>query len=151
MITIEPMRLEDAQEVSVLEKASFSVPWSQKGFEDALHMENVCFLVAREEQKIIGYLGMYVSFEEGEITNVAVQEDHRGQGIGKRLLERLFKEAQKKQVEQILLEVRVSNEAAIHLYEKMGFVKIGVRKGFYELPREDADIMIKRLSHNEMT
>ena len=87
---------------------------------------------------------MYLSLDEGEITNVAVDEAYRGQHIGTRLMEQLLEEGWRGGLESIVLEVRVSNAPAIHLYEKMGFENLGVRKGFYDLPKEDAYIMRKK-------
>ena len=96
----------------------------------------------KEKEKILGYVGMYICFEEGEITNVAVLKDAQNSGIGKCLLEKAFEEAFVLGVERVVLEVRVSNEPAIHLYQKMGFENVGTRKNFYDFPKEDAFIMI---------
>ena len=103
---------------------------------------NTVFLVAEENNKILGYIGMYLSIDEGEITNVAVSPEMRCHGIGGMLLAEAKKEAESRSVGRIVLEVRCSNDSAIRLYERNGFVNHGVRKGFYELPKEDAYIMI---------
>ena len=109
------------------------------------------FLVAQEQVAnsagdeaniIIGYVGMYISFEEGEITNVAVAEVLRKNGVGEALMKRLLADAQKLGMTRIVLEVRVSNAPAIRLYEKCGFKEIGIRKGFYDFPKEDGSIMV---------
>ena len=118
MITVRAMQVKDAEQVSELERAIFSQPWSYQGFVDSLSLPNTVFLVAEENNKILGYIGMYLSIDEGEITNVAVAPEMRCRGIGG------------------------SNDSAIRLYERNGFVNHGVRKGFYELPKEDAYIMI---------
>ena len=83
-----------------------------------------------------------LSIDEGEITNVAVSPEMRCHGIGGMLLAEAKKEAESRSVGRIVLEVRCSNDSAIRLYERNGFVNHGVRKGFYELPKEDAYIMI---------
>lgn len=142
MISIRTMEERDTEAVAELEAQIFSKPWSRKGFLDALHMEGTVFLVAEEDSKIAGYIGMYTAPPEGEITNVAVAPQMRCRGIGKSLIDGIKSEAKKHAVSSIILEVRVSNENAIRLYEKNGFTKQGVRKGFYELPKEDAYIML---------
>jgi ribosomal-protein-alanine N-acetyltransferase len=85
---------------------------------------------------------MYISCDEGEIVNVAVLPQARRMGVGDALMEESSRRASLKNVQQIVLEVRVSNEAAIRLYEKHGYVRCGIRRGFYELPKEDAYIMV---------
>ena len=94
------------------------------------------------EGDIVGYIGMYFSLDEGEITNVAVDSRMRRRGVGEMLVKAMQKEAGQRGISSIVLEVRISNENAIRLYERNGFVNQGVRKGFYELPKEDAYIMI---------
>lgn len=135
----------DAQEVSILEKEIFSQPWSCQGFLDALAAENVIFFVAEEEGNLAGYCGMYCALDEGEITNVAVKECYRKCGIGRQLMQELLQEAKRVGIANIILEVRVSNESAIHLYESMGFSIQGIRKGFYEFPKEDGYVMMYRV------
>lgn len=141
MITVRAMQEMDVEAVEKLEKEIFSMPWSVQGFLDALQLENTVFLVAEEKQEILGYIGMYFSLDEGEITNVAVAPRKRCRGIGELLIQEMKKEAQKHALSSIVLEVRVSNHSAIRLYERNGFVNLGIRKGFYEMPKEDAYIM----------
>lgn len=138
---IRRMEPKDAEEVGSLEAAIFSQPWSCQGFLDALSNDNVLFLVAESKQELIGYCGMYYSLDEGEITNVAVAEAWRKCGVGSRLLKQLLLEARQTGIRTVVLEVRVSNENAIHLYESLGFTIEGIRKGFYEKPKEDAHVM----------
>lgn len=142
MVTIRSMTSSDVDAVAKLEASIFSQPWSRQGFLDALRMEHAVFLVAQDEEEVVGYIGMYCSLDEGEITNVAVDSRKRCMGIGGMLIAAMKQEATQRGIAQIVLEVRVSNESAIHLYEKNGFVNQGIRKGFYELPKEDAYIMI---------
>lgn len=142
MIAVRTMRQQDVEEVAALEREIFSQPWSAAGFLDALKLDNTVFLAAEEHGYIVGYIGMYLSMEEGEITNVAVAPHERRRGIGRMLLDEIKKEADAHSVEKIVLEVRKSNDSAIRLYEQSGFKIRGVRKGFYEFPKEDAYIMI---------
>lgn len=138
---IQTMTEADTKEIAELEAELFSMPWSRQGFTDTLTMPNVLFLVAREEEELAGYCGIYMAADEGEITNVAVRPSFRRQGIGVRLVSELMEEAAAEGVTHFLLEVRESNEAAIRLYEKLGFSACGRRKRFYERPVEDALVM----------
>ena len=142
MITVRNMQMKDVWPVSRIEQEIFSKPWSYQGFVDALNLGSTIFRVAEEEGKIIGYIGMYLSLDEGEITNVAVAVTERQRGVGGLLLTEMKKEAERRSVARIVLEVRVSNDSAVRLYERSGFKNCGVRKGFYDMPKEDAYIMI---------
>lgn len=139
---VRRMRSTDTAQVGYLEQQIFSQPWSEQGFQDALSSDNVVFLVAEIEGKIVGYCGMYCALDEGEITNVAVEKENRSQGVGRKLMEHLILEAKEAGIKNVILEVRVSNAPAIHLYESLGFSVQGVRKGFYEKPKEDGYVMI---------
>lgn len=142
MISIRRMQPMDADRAAEIEKSIFSQPWSKQGFLDALNISGTIFLVAEEGTDILGYIGMYCAFEEGEITNVAVDASARCRGIGGMLIAEAKKAAAQQGLTRIVLEVRVSNENAIRLYERNGFVSQGVRRGFYDFPKEDANIMI---------
>ena len=82
MITVRAMQVKDAEQVSELERMIFSQPWSYQGFVDSLSLPNTVFLVAEENNKILGYIGMYLSIDEGEITNVAVSRHWRHAACG---------------------------------------------------------------------
>lgn len=138
---IREMTLQDVPAVAEIEKACFSLPWSEKSLVDSVVREDTMFLVCEDAQEIVGYIGMYLSFDEGDITNVAVSPAHRKKGYGEAIVSKAVELAKEKQLEMILLEVRVSNVPAISLYKKMGFEEIGMRKNFYEHPVEDAIIM----------
>ncbi len=138
------MREEDVSAVAAIERMVFSRPWTERAFADALN-QDVIFVVVLKENTIIGYCGMYCSSGEGEITNVAVLPKEQGRNVGKKLMEYLLDQARKKGITQITLEVRVSNENAIHLYETMCFRNCGIRKGLYDMPREDGMVMMREL------
>lgn len=151
---IRKMTIEDAVSAARIEKGIFSQPWSEHAFVESLQNENTLFLVAEErlpsgQMQIAGYVGMYLAFDEGEITNVAVDEAFRNKGIGQALVEELIAQASQKNICRIILEVRVSNAPAISLYKKMNFKKIGTRKNFYDFPKEDADIMLWEMDLKE--
>ena len=138
---IRRMTREDVARIAQIETECFSLPWSEASFEDSLAREDTVFLVCEDEEEVVGYVGMYLSFEEGEITNVAVTPLRRKKGYGNLLIQAIKEEAKARGAECIVLEVRVSNAPAIALYEKHGFERIGIRKNFYEYPTEDAIIM----------
>lgn len=139
---IRRMTMEDIPSVVEIENQCFSLPWSEKSFEDSLSREDTIFLVCEtEESHISGYMGLYLSFDEASVTNVAVSPVYRKRGYGEALVAVAKEEAKAAGAEMIFLEVRVSNEPAISLYKKHGFEELGIRKKFYEHPVEDAIIM----------
>lgn len=132
---------QDIPAVAAIEKSVFSRPWTEQSFWQAMQQDTL-FIVALKGNTIIGYCGMYCSFEEGEITNVAVMPGEQGCGVGGRMLEYLLGQAGQKGITRLILEVRISNAHAIRLYSKLGFRNCGVRKNFYDLPREDGMVMV---------
>lgn len=141
---VRRMRTEDLAQVTEIEKRIFSVPWSYESFQKAMETEENLYFTAELDGKVAGYCGMWRSFEEGDIVNVAVAEEYRRRGIARAMLTQLLAEAEKEGITAFTLEVRKSNEAALGLYEALGFSSAGIRPGFYEKPREDAVIMWKR-------
>ena len=140
-IIIRKMQPEDLAEVCKIERDNFSLPWSEKSFLESMEREDTVFLVALEDEDVAGYIGCYCIAGAGEITNVAVKVSHRRKGIGGKLLQKLYEEGVSLDTQEYFLEVRESNEAAIGLYLRQGFVKEGIRKNFYEKPVENAVIM----------
>ncbi len=138
---IEEMQPEDTPEVAAIEKMIFSQPWSAQGFLTSLQSQDTLYLTVRADERIVGYCGLLQSFEEADITNVAVHPDYRGRGIAFRMLRQLMDMGTKRGIERFTLEVRAGNEAALRLYQKLGFESAGIRKNFYEKPKEDAVIM----------
>ena len=141
MINVREMQIDDLEKVMKIENESFSIPWTETGFFTFLIRDDTLFLVAEEDENILGYIGMVCVPEDGDITNVAVDEKCRNKGIGKLLVGGMIERSAKRGVKNIFLEVRVSNAPAIHLYESFGFENVGVRKNYYEEPKEDAYIM----------
>ena len=138
---IRKMTLEDVARAAEIEKLCFSLPWSEKSFEDSITRDDTIFLACVEDDVIAGYIGMYLSFQEASITNVAVDPKFRCRGCGAALVADAKLHAKEAGIEEIFLEVRVSNEPARSLYRRNGFEELGVRKKFYEHPVEDAIIM----------
>jgi len=143
-ITVRELCKEDIEAISRIESASFSMPWSPKDFEDLLDRSYCFYLVAEVDGVLAGSCGMTNICNEGNIDNVVVAEEFRGQGIAQEMLRELIARGEKMGVEAFTLEVRVSNAVAIHVYEKLGFVSEGIRPRFYERPTEDAMIMWRR-------
>ena len=143
-IVIRKMQKSDLQEVCKIEKDNFSLPWSESSFIESMERNDTVFLTALAGEEVAGYIGCYCIAGTGEITNVAVKDTCRRRGIGAMLLEGLYKAGETLDTREFFLEVRESNEAAISLYSRQGFVKEGIRKNFYEKPVENAVIMWKR-------
>lgn len=135
------MTTEDARVLAELDVLCFAVPWSEKSFLEEAKNPLARYFVAKDEDKIVGYGGIWLVSGEGQITNIAVHPQCRKKGIASAILEELIKSAEG--CEQIFLEVRESNIAAINLYEKHGFKNCGVRKNFYHSPVENGIIMIR--------
>lgn len=136
--------MEDVQAAAAIERENFSKPWKEKDFADAVRSSNALYLTAEIEEEIVGYAGMWIALDEGEITNVSVKKDRWGCAIGKKLMEALEEEGNKTGVTAFFLEVRKSNERARNLYKHCGFQEAGIRKNFYESPVEDGIVMCKR-------
>ncbi len=139
---IREMRTSDVEEVMAIEKNLFTDAWEAQGFIDTLANPDAHFIVAEnEEGHVAGYCGYYQALDEAEIVNVAVDRSLQNGGIGLQLVNRLMDDAMAAGVNFIILEVRLSNDSAKHVYEKAGFESLGIRKRFYSNPTEDAVIM----------
>ena len=143
---IEVRRLEecDLAAVAELERLSFAEPWSERALAYLLG-ESALGVVCLCECRVVAYGGMQLVLDEGQITNVATSAPYRRRGIGGALLLEMIKEARRRGLVSLSLEVRASNAAAISLYERHGFSVAGRRRGFYTHPREDALVMIKEM------
>jgi ribosomal-protein-alanine N-acetyltransferase len=143
-----PSHLEGAAD---FEKLCFSNPWSAKSMElltsDGIGVGYLCTtpVVPNSDPLVTAYGGMLITVDEGQITNIAVHPDHRRKGLGAAILRSLLRHAKDCKLESVSLEVRVSNTAAIRLYEEAGFVEMGRRKGFYQKPTEDALVMVCKI------
>ena len=127
-----------------LENATFHLPWTRADFERETNENQMAvYKVAMDGDKVVGYAGMWHIVNEGHITNVAVAEDYRKQGIGEMLIDSLFSVAYEREMIGLTLEVRISNMAAQRLYTKKGFRPEGFRKKYYQDTGEDAVIMWK--------
>ena len=138
------MRPEDVPFISKLEEETFSMPWSADSFLEMISKDDARYYVAEMDGKLLGGCGLLMIAGEGNITNVVIAPEARNQGVGTEMLKHLMEEGNREGITAYTLEVRVSNAAAIHVYEKLGFVSEGIRPGFYEKPTEDAMIFWKR-------
>ncbi|MBP1743147.1 MAG: hypothetical protein H6Q58_125 [Firmicutes bacterium] len=142
--SIVPLVLQHIDGVLEVDKLSFSLPWSRDSFEAEVSRNDFArYVVAVSDGKVVGYGGVWIIAGEGQITNIAVHPDFRGMGAACKMLEALIDICVKESVNDMTLEVRVSNTPAINLYRKYGFVEEGIRKQFYEDNKEDALIMWK--------
>ena len=138
---IEQMTVSHLDGVCRIENACFSHPWSRQSIENELQNENSLFFAATENGEVIGYIGMNFVIDEGYIYNVAVDEQHRGKGVGSALIRTLVTHCKKENFAFLTLEVRESNTAARSLYSHFGFIKVGERKNYYSDPTENAVLM----------
>lgn len=139
---LRPVASSDLDEIMEIERASFSYPWSVRFFLQELRVPCARSLLAVLDGKTVGYIIFWFLPSEADIHNVAVHPAQRRQGIGRSLLQAVIDEAGRQGLSRITLEVRKSNEAAQRLYQSLGFVSQGLRKGYYSDDGEDALIMV---------
>ena len=142
---IRRLSLPDLDPIVAIENAVYPTPWSRSMFAGELAKPSSLSLGAfdPESGELVGYLVISRYVDAWHVMNVAVTPEHRRRGIARALLDRLFEVTASDERRGYTLEVRVSNEGAIKLYEAMGFVARGVRRGYYTDNREDALIMWK--------
>lgn len=129
--------------IAELEKQCFHDPWSERAISTELTNPLSCWIVALEGDSVIGYVGSQSVMGWADMMNLAVHPDHRRLGVAINLIDTLVAELKSRDVTCLTLEVRISNQPAIALYEKMGFAQVGRRPGYYHNPREDALILRK--------
>lgn len=141
MIHFRDLLPEDAEAVANIERESFPTPWSREDFWREASNDFACYIVALDDAEIIGFGGCWISFEEAQVTNIALTSVQRGRGLGKALMARLMRAAAARGAERMTLEVRPSNTPALRLYEGLGFAAVGIRKKYYQDNDEDAILM----------
>ena len=153
---------EDIEQISRMEQAFFSIPWSEASIAHYAQAGNTVFVVARSEEpyipekdcpetaggrprRVVGYAAVFCAADEGNLVSIGVDPDYREMGIGRELLDLSCEMAMDRGITSINLEVRESNTPAIALYEQEGFVCTGKRPSFYRNPTEDALLYIRQL------
>ena len=142
-VDIRPLGLSDLTAIEAIEQRAYRTPWSRSMFASELAKSSSICLGAFEAEQLVGYVVNSRYVDAWHVMNVAVDPDHQRRGIATRLLEHLFELTRDDQRRGYTLEVRVSNSEAIGLYESLGFVRQGLRRGYYTDNREDALIMWK--------
>lgn len=133
----------DIAGIAVLEKHVFSDAWTEQSIYET-YCQNQAFIVVAEcEGEVVGYCITYYVLDEGEIARIAVSEKVRRQGVGKGIMDFICEWCKENQIERLLLDVRESNVGARAFYQQYGFAEDGIRKNFYEKPRENAVLMSK--------
>jgi ribosomal-protein-alanine N-acetyltransferase len=145
MIEFRKLKLRDLNSIEEIERASYPTPWSRSMFAGELAKpSSICLgAIETDRNELVGYLIISRYVDAWHVMNVAVAEPYRRRGIATGLIERLFEDTARDSRRGYTLEVRVSNEAAIRLYEQLGFKARGIRRGYYTDNREDALIMWK--------
>ena len=146
MINYTQMDETHVYQVAQLEKASFSDPWSENSIRSELNNPLSLWVVALDGETVVGYVGSQSVLGESDMMNIAVSDQYRGQKIATTLVNVLIDRLRKQGNYQLTLEVRVSNEPARKLYEKLGFFEVGRRPNYYRNPKEDALILRKDFS-----
>ena len=141
---IIPMTAEHIAGIKKVDDSCFESPWSLKAFESELENPIAFYFVAVKDDEVIGYCGYWWTFGEAQITNVAVSPEYRQKGIASALMDEMINHCREMDVFSITLEVRVSNNAAISMYEKYGFERVGLRPKYYN-NKEDALLMTKEI------
>lgn len=147
-IEISKLTHDDLEGIYEVEKDSFPIPWPISSFEEELKNILATYLVAKIEEKTVGYIGMWFVMDECHITNVAVLSEYRENGIATKLINEMLNLCKEHGTTYIMLEVRESNIPAQKLYSKFNFTEEVVRKDYYKNPdgtREDAIVMSREL------
>ena len=143
MIESRNMESRDVSQIAKLEELCFNDPWSENSIASELDNKLSHWLVAVEDDNVVGYVGSQTVLGETDMMNIATHPDYRKQGIATRLILGLVDALEKRGSHSLMLEVRASNETAISIYRKLGFSEVGRRKNYYRNPKEDALILRK--------
>ena len=137
------MSLAHTAQIAEIEKQCFSAPWSLQSITGELSNPLSLWMVAVDNDRVVGYVGSQSVMGEADMMNLAVLPECRRQGVGEGLVKELIRYLSEKEVFSLTLEVRTSNESAINLYSKLGFTQVGRRPNYYSAPKEDALILRK--------
>lgn len=137
------MKLENLPSILAIEHRAYAFPWTDHIFLDCVNAGYAGWIVCHDHGNLVGYALMSVALDEAHVLNLCVDPDWQGRGIGRMLMQHLLSEARKARATVMLLEVRKTNTAALRLYRNLGFVRIGLRRGYYpsDSGREDAYVL----------
>lgn len=146
---IRKMKLSDLDQIMMIENDLFTSPWKKSDYEYEIKSNPYSkYYVLEENSVIIGYIGIWIIFDIAQITTIGVSKDYQGNGLSNILINKAIEEANSANCDNISLEVRVSNDVAISLYKKHGFINVNTRKAYYSDNFEDAYLMVKPLGGN---
>ena len=148
-IKFDTLKTELLDSLVELENICFTIPWSRKLFENDLNNKNAFYVLALDDNTVIGYCGLYKVLDEADITNIAVHPQFRNRGIAKSILNKIFKHCLDNKISKLTLEVRKSNYVAMNLYRINGFEVVGERKNYYSDNGETAVLMTKYIGEVE--
>lgn len=140
-VNLRDMTTVDVPAVVAIERASYSMPWSDATFRGLLRRRDAEMVTAESGGRVVGYAAFWCVVDQGELGNVAVSSEWRGHGLGARLVEEILRRASLRGVREVFLEVRPSNAVARQLYERLGFRPVGRRRNYYQAPVEDALVL----------
>jgi [ribosomal protein S18]-alanine N-acetyltransferase len=140
-ILMRDMTPADVPAVVAIERASYSVPWSEATFRGLLRRRDAELIVATMDDRVIGYAVFWCVVDQGELGNVAVSAAARRRGVGELLVSEIIHRAAGRRVREVFLEVRPSNQTARRLYDRFGFTPVGRRRNYYQEPVEDALVL----------
>lgn len=144
-LSLRPMAEADLERVIRIERAAYPYPWSLGNFRDCLHSGYSCW-VAEVAGELIGYSILVTAVGEGHVLNCCISPTWQGQGHGRTLMLRLIDNARQHGAEDLFLEVRPSNTCAVRLYQRLGFVAIALRRGYYPADQGREDALVMRLT-----
>jgi ribosomal-protein-alanine N-acetyltransferase len=147
-VCFSKMNVADIEDVIAVELNAYPFPWTRGNFLDSLDSGYEAWVLRDEDRVLLGYFLMMYAVEEVHLLNITVRPNRQGQGLGRKLLDKLIGLARDAGMHAVLLEVRPSNDHALQIYHHLGFVKIGQRKNYYPAAgatREDAIVMRKML------
>jgi [ribosomal protein S18]-alanine N-acetyltransferase len=144
---VGPALAGDLPAIVAIERASYSHPWSEESLRSAIEdVPGTRIAVLRSGREPLAYCISQVAADEVQVLNLAVHPEHRRRGLARRLLNVALRAASQQGARTAWLEVRESNESALALYRGFGFELRGVRRGYYESPREDALVLALSLA-----
>lgn len=145
-VQVRRMAVDDVDRVVSIEAEAFTSPWKAETFQTLLERTGAeLWVLDEQEAGVVAYAVLWCILDQGELANIAVAATHRGRGYGSYLLSHVLDVADDRGVESLYLEVRLSNTGAADLYRRFGFHEVGRRRDYYDSPREDALLMVRRL------